>query len=124
MPSLIQRSFAAGEIAPALFGRADLVKYQTGLRTCRNFFVRRHGGVSNRPGTKYIDVQKDSSKRGRLLKFVFNDEQTYVLWFEHLSMRVVRDGALVLVSGVAAYNAGTAYVIGDLASSAGVNYYC
>jgi hypothetical protein len=86
--------------------------------------VRRHGGVSNRPGTKYIDVQKDSSKRGRLLKFVFNDEQTYVLWFEDLSMRVVRDGALVLVSGIAAYGAGTAYVIGDLASSGGVNYYC
>lgn len=124
MPSLIQRSFAGGEVAPALYGRADQVKYQTGLRTCRNFFVRRHGGVSNRPGTQYIATAKDSTKRGRLLKFVFNDDQTYVLWFEHLSMRVVRNRALVLVSGVPAWSAATAYVIGDLASRLGVNYYC
>lgn len=124
MPSLIQRSFAAGEVAPALYGRADQVKYQTGLRRCRNMIVRRHGGVSNRPGLGYIRTQKDSSARARQWKFVFNDDQTYVLIFENLCMRITKDGAPLTVSGVAAYNGATAYVIGDLVVSATVNYYC
>lgn len=124
MSSLIQRSFAAGEVAPAIFGRADQVKYQTGLATARNFFVRRHGGMSNRPGTRYRATQKSSTASGRLWKFVFNAEQTYVLWFENQSLRFVRNGALITVSGVAAYNGATAYVPGDLVESGGVNYYC
>lgn len=103
MSSLIQRSFAAGEVAPAIFGRADQVKYQTGLARCRNFFVRRHGGVSNRAGTKYLDVQKSSTVAGRLWKFIFNAEQTYVLWFENQTLRFVQNGAMLTVSGVDAY---------------------
>ena len=124
MPSLTQRSFAGGEVAPAVFGRADQVKYQTGLRTCRNFIIRRQGGASNRSGTKYIREQKSSSAKGRQLKFVFNADQTYVLIFENLSMRITRNGAPITVSGVAAYSGATAYVIGDLVASGGVNYYC
>lgn len=124
MPDLAQRSLAGGELGPAVYGRADQVKYQTGLRTLRNGFVRRHGGVSNRPGSQFICEAKDSSIVNRSLSFIFNAEQTYVLLFGHQTMRVVRDGVLLTVSGVAAYNGATAYVIGDLASSGGVNYYC
>lgn len=124
MPSTIQRSFAGGEIAPELHGRADQTKYQTGLRTCRNAFVQRFGGVTNRPGTKLVVEVKDSSDQVRLLKFVFNATQTYVLEFGDLYMRVIRNGAQVAVSGVAAWSNATAYVVGDLASRLGVNYYC
>lgn len=122
--SIIKRNFAAGEVAPSIFGRADVVKYQSGLARCRNFMVRRHGGLSNRSGFQYITPQKTHSSTGRLWKFVFNADQTYVLLFENFSLRFVRSGALITVSGVAAYNGGTAYVLGDLASSGGVNYYC
>lgn len=122
--SIIQRSFAAGEVAPAVFGRADQVKVQTGLAVCRNFFVRRHGGVSNRPGTQYITPQKSHSAKGRIWGFVFNAEQTYLLLFENQCLRFVRNGALITVSGVAAYNGATAYVVSNLVSSGGVNYYC
>lgn len=124
MPDLAQRSLAGGELGPAVYGRADQVKYQTGLRTLRNGFVRRHGGVSNRTGSQFICAAKDSSITNRSLTFVFNADQTYVLLFGHQTMRVVRNGVLLTVSGVAAYNGGTAYVIGDLVASGGVNYYC
>ncbi len=124
MASVIQRSFAGGEIAPALYARADQVKYATGLRTCRNFIVMRHGGATNRPGFQYIATAKTLGRRVRLLKFVFNAEQTYVLEFGHGYMRVYRNAAQVAVSGVAAWSNATAYVVGDLVVDAGVNYYC
>lgn len=122
--SLIQRSFAGGEIAVALYARADQVKYQSGLRTCRNFQVQRHGGVSNRSGTKFINEVKDSSARTYFIKFVFNDDQTYVIEVGNQYMRFYRAGARIVVSGVAAYSGATAYVPGNLVESGGVNYYC
>ena len=96
MSSTVQRSFSSGEISPALYARADLVKYATGLRTCRNFAVARHGGVFNRPGSKFIAEVKDSSKRVRLIPFIFNADQTYVLEFGNLYMRAYRDSGQVL----------------------------
>lgn len=125
--SVMQRSFSGGEIAPALGARTDQVKYATGLRVCRNFIVARGGGVFNRPGTRFVAEVKDSSKAVRLIKFVFNAEQTYVLEFGHLYMRVFRAGAAVDVAGddaPDAWDGGTAYVLGDLAGDAGVSYYC
>src|SRR5512146_58165 len=122
--SIIQRSFGGGEVAPAVYGRADQIKYQTGLARCRNFFVRRHGGVSNRPGTQYITPQGNHDYAGRIWKFVFNASQTYILLFENQTLRFVREGALITVSGVAAYNGATAYIPGDLVLSGGINYYC
>lgn len=99
MAIALQRSFAGGEIAPALYARVDQVKYVTGLRTCRNMMVMRHGGVTNRPGTKFVAEVKDSSKSVRLIKFVFNAEQTYVLEFGDYYMRVYNNGGQVRESG-------------------------
>ena len=99
MPQLIQRSFTSGEIAPALQSRADLTKYATGLHLCENFFVRAQGGVYSRPGLRFVGELDDSSKVGRLIPFSFNTEQTYMLVFEHLKVRVIKDGGFVLAGG-------------------------
>lgn len=96
MPEITQRSFTSGEIAPALRSRADLVKYATGLALCQNFMVRPQGGVYSRPGTRYIAGQLSHSARARLIPFSFNTEQTYMLVFENLKMRVIKDGGLVV----------------------------
>lgn len=124
MTDLIQRSFAGGEIGPSLYARSDVVKYVTGLKTCRNFLVQRHGGAANRPGSIFIGEQADMTKRGRLLKFVFNADQSYCLMFENLRMRVVRNGAVLSAGTLAAYNGATAYVPGNQVANGGVNYYC
>lgn len=124
MTAISQRSLAGGEIGPSLYARVDTIKYQTGLRTCRNYTVLKHGGVSNRAGSELVTEVKDSTKKIVKIPFVFNDAQTYVLEFGNLYMRVIRDGALVVVSGVAAYNGATAYVVSDLVVSSGINYYC
>lgn len=88
----VQRSLAGGEVAPELYGRVDTAKYQTGLRTCRNFIVQRYGGVTNRAGGEFVAEVKDSSKATRLHKFVFNADQTYALEFGDQYLRVVQNG--------------------------------
>lgn len=113
MSAKIQRAFSSGEVGPALWGRSDQVKHATGLKTCRNFFVQRFGGVTNRAGSVFICELKDSSKRARLVKFIFNDEQTYALEFGDLYMRVIRNGAQLLSVGVP-YEIATPYLEADL----------
>jgi hypothetical protein len=55
MPSGKQVSFEFGEVSPTLHFRSDAVSYSQGLSKLRNMFVRKEGGVSNRPGFKFID---------------------------------------------------------------------
>lgn len=124
MTTVIQRSFSGGELTPSLYARTDIAKYSTSLRTQRNMMTKRSGGSENRPGTKFVIEVKDSSKTVRLIPFIFNDAQTYVLEFGEEYMRVHRNGANITVSGVSAWLIGTAYVIGDLVVDVGVNYYC
>ena len=93
---LIQPSFAAGEISPDVYSRVDIAKYQVGLRTSLNGFIRAQGGWSNRPGLMFVAPVKDQSRRARLIKFQFSTTQTYMLEFGHLYMRVIKDGGMVL----------------------------
>lgn len=93
MPNVRQLSFSSGEVTPSLWGRVDLIKYATGLKTCENYQVMRHGGVQNRPGSGFVAETKDSSVTARLIPFIFNSSQTYVLEFGNLYMRVHKDGA-------------------------------
>lgn len=123
MSSTRQLSFAAGELAPSLRARVDLVKYATGLATCRNTMTRPQGGTLNRPGTKLICEVKDSTTQVRLIEFIFNNEQTYVLEFGSQYMRVIKDGVRVTVDPDD-WDIGTAYEVGDLVAHSGVNYYC
>lgn len=113
MATLTQRSFAGGEISPSLYARVDFNRYQISLRTCRNFIVQKHGGVANRPGTKFIDEVKDSTKRVRLIPFIFNRDQTYVLEFGNLYIRFIKDGAYIKVMGLP-YEVVTPYLEADL----------
>lgn len=124
MANVVQRSFAGGELAPELYARTDLVKYATGLRTCRNMLVQRHGGVANRPGSVLVTEVKDSSRRGRLVKFVFNDDQTYVLELGDRYLRVAKQGGQLVTTGVAAWLTATDYKVADLRTNGGVTYYC
>jgi hypothetical protein len=108
--SRTQRSFTAGEIAPDLYGRADLVKFATGLAACRNFIVRKHGGVVNRSGFGFIEEVKTSSARTYLAKAVFSTAVTFIIEMGDLYFRFFAQGAAV----GAPYELVTPYVTADL----------
>lgn len=118
------RNFAGGEIAPSCYGRTDTQRYQTSLRTCRNFIVQKHGGVVNRPGTQFVAETKDSTKTCRIIKFVKNRfiANTYLLEFGDRYVRFFQNGAAVLIAAPAAWVNATTYSYGALVSQGGVNY--
>lgn len=120
----LQRSFAGGEIAPELYGRLDLTKYQTGLAECKNFIVLPHGPVANRPGLEYIREVKTSAKAARLIPFAYSTTQTYALEFGDQHIRFFTQGGQLLTGTVTAWATATAYTVGDIRSNAGTNYYC
>jgi hypothetical protein len=126
MPStrIYNRSFAGGELSPEMFGRIDDIKFQTGAAKMRNFIPTPQGPAENRPGTKYVATVKDSTKRTRLLPFTYSTTQTMVLEFGQGYIRFHTQGSTLQAGSPAAYNGATAYVVGDLVSSGGVNYYC
>lgn len=58
-------------------------------------FIMRHGGGTNRPGTTFDGEVKDSTKRIRLIPFIFDSTQTCMLEFGDLYMRIHQNGAQV-----------------------------
>lgn len=74
-------SFNAGELSPFLEGRIDFDKYPKGLKVCENFLPMVQGGLTKRPGTKRAFNTKDGTKRSRLIRFRYNNQQSYVLEF-------------------------------------------
>lgn len=89
-----QVSFARGELTPTLHARVDASAYATGLKTARNGTVMRQGGFQNRPGSEFIAETSDSSQTCRLIPFIFNTTQAYILEFGENYIRVYRDGSL------------------------------
>lgn len=122
--NVAQRSFSGGELSPSLFARTDVQKYTVGARTLRNFFPLRHGGATNRAGTELVREVKDSTMPARLIPWIFNDTQTYLLEFGDRYLRLYQNGGVLIVTGVAAWVVTTVYTVGDVRSDGGVNYYC
>jgi hypothetical protein len=125
---VIQRSFAAGELAPALAARADLAQYATGLRTCRNHLIQRSGGATNRAGTRFIGPCATNNVNVRLLRYVAADPIDSVLieaGEHYLRFYAGNPKALVVIDSgtVTAWSNVTDYVIGDIVSSGGSVFY-
>lgn len=122
--SIIQRTFAGGELAPVMHARADVAKFLSGLRTCRQFVIHREGGASNRAGFGFVDPAKTDTIGTRFMRFVPSSGNGFLIEMGAGYFRFVRNGALLEVTGVPAYNGATPYVPGDLVISAAVIYYC
>lgn len=91
----IQNAFTAGELSPLLEGRDDLQQYHQGLRQAENALVMQNGGLTRRPGTRFVCEVADSTKRSRLIPFVPEAGDAYVLEFSEGVIRVFKDGAPV-----------------------------
>lgn len=89
----LQGSFTAGELAPSLSARVDFGKYAHGCRKLSNFVVQPHGGAVKRPGFKLLDLLPGE---GRLIPFVFNNEQTYCLVFGEKWLRIATPEGFIL----------------------------
>jgi hypothetical protein len=120
-----QRTFAGGEVAPELYGRNDLKKYDSYLRKCRNFIVTPQGAVVNRPGTKFVaETKASAAHKSRLVTFNYGGNQNFVMEFGHQYIRFYQNGNQVMNGAVVipAWNSSTAYAIGAQVSYNGRNW--
>lgn len=104
-----QTNFTAGEVSPKCYGRVDVTRYQNGAAAMPNCLVDIHGGAGRRPGSAFIAETKDSSKRSRLVPYIFSTTQAYMLEFGHLYMRVYVQSGGQVVAGAAPYEIATPY---------------
>ena len=107
----IQTNFTAGQLSPRLFGRVDLSKYANGAAEITNLIVQPHGGVTRRPGTKFINEVKTSSAKTRLLPFEFSTVQAYCVEAGNQYFRFFKDQGVILeanktISGLTKANPG------------------
>ena len=132
MSTIIQKAFSTGEVTPSLYARTDQDKYSTALRTLRNAYTMRHGGIENRGGTKYIGEVQDSSAQVRLIPYIVDQDTAYVLEFSNLKMRIISNDAYTTATsqaitaitnanpGVLTYGGADTYTAGDQVVVSGV----
>ena len=93
---VIQSAFNAGEISPQVYGRVDIDRYPNACKTLLNVIPLVQGPVERRPGFKYINTVKDSTKAVRLIPFQYSNTQAYILEFGDLYVRFYKDGGQIL----------------------------
>jgi hypothetical protein len=128
-------SFAAGEIAPALWGHVDLGKVEIAATTMRNMFVDYRGGARSRAGSLFLGQSKQRPFQSppRIISWQFNNQQGFVLEFGDHYIRFYSAGARVVENPFVVVNvsndtavqvttsAAHGYSIGDWVILQGVN---
>ena len=96
-----QNSFTTGEISPRLYGRTDLARYGSAVKTMMNAYALPHGGFRRRPGLRFAStVAMLATPGARLLKFVYTRDESYalLLYFDGTNVRLAvysYDGTLL-----------------------------
>lgn len=88
----VQSSFNNGVLDPLMAGRFDIKQYYQGCEQGDNVDFLPQGGIRRRPGLEYVATVDGV---GRILPFVFNTDQYYILVFTNLQVKVYRNDALV-----------------------------
>ena len=95
-------SINGGEFSPRMVARTDFDRYSHGAAIVENFLPLPQGGLSRRPGTLFVKEIIDSTKRGRLLPFVFSSSSTqaYILELGNLTFRFYKDRGRIVTADV------------------------
>lgn len=109
-----QNSFSKGVISPSLDCRVDLEQYSLGLKKLENGIILQEGCVQNRAGLEFLQKAKYSDKKCRLIPFIFDLEQNYILEFGEEYIRIIKDGGYVLDNNNQIYEITTPYQESDL----------
>lgn len=105
--TVLQNVFSSGELDPLLLARADKPFHKTGLASMENLCPLPLGGLTRRPGTRYLG--NALSQNGRLIPFVFSADQTRILEFGNGKMRVWLQNGTMVSSGGTPYEISQPY---------------
>lgn len=117
LASPIVNQLTSGELSRRLYARTDLAQYNQGARTFENFLPLPHGGAARRGGTKYVAAVKSATHPPRLIPFIFNASDAYIIELGHDGsagyMRFFRDQGQIL-SGMSPYEIAAPYAEAEL----------
>jgi hypothetical protein len=101
MPKLtiIQTSLNAGELSPDLSGHVDINRYANGVKTMLNAVPQIAGGSKRRAGSRILASAKYGNRTTRLIPFVFNKDQAYVLELGDAYARFYTTAGQIVQSG-------------------------
>lgn len=94
--SLQQTNFTAGELSPRLYGRTDVDRYANAAKVLENAHPVIHGGATRRAGTRFAQETKTSSKKSRLVDFIYNKDLAYQLEFGDFYVRMYSPNGVYL----------------------------
>ncbi len=96
MPMLVFSNFTKGEVSPELQARLDTQQYAAAAKKVRNFIIQRYGGLSFRPGFRFVGEVDDVTHNIKYIPFQYNMEQSYIMALDDEGMRLLADGGFVL----------------------------
>ena len=104
---VIKTSFTGGVFGDSLKGRTDIAQYDNACEEVQNMLVRPYGPVISTPGTRYVAECKMSAlgtdSTVRLLEFVFNQTDAYIIEMGDKYFRFYTDRGVVVTSGTTPY---------------------
>jgi hypothetical protein len=80
-------NFTAGELTPLLSSRLDSDAYKNGAKTLRNFRLRAQGGITRRPGCRYL--QTVSNTAYQMESYIYDEDESYILLFSNGQLDIV-----------------------------------
>ena len=89
-----QTNLSAGELSPKMLGRVDHPIYYSGLKKATNGVGLTQGGITRRPGTRYIGEVPDVGNPTLSIGFEFSESQLYLFVLTHLQAKIYRDDVL------------------------------
>ena len=79
-------NFSSGELSHLLSSRIDSEAYRNGANQLRNVRIRAQGGVTRRPGLRYLQTLSNIAYQAE--PFVYDEDEAYIIpvSYTHLTL--------------------------------------
>jgi len=80
-------NFTSGELSPLLSSRIDSEAYKNGGKTLTNVRLRAQGGVTRRPGLRYLQTLSNVPYQSE--PYIYDEDEAYLLLFSNTKLEIV-----------------------------------
>lgn len=112
----ILTNFSKGELDPLVEGRPDLAAYFEGAKSLENWLILRQGGVTRRPGLRFVAPVDNTIKDTILVSFEASVDATYEIEFGDFYVRFIKNKQLILTGSGIPYKIASPYSVSRIRS--------
>lgn len=96
----LKGSFTSGELSPIMSARTEVDRYKNGAILLENWLVMPQGGITRRPGTRYVATVKYPTRLTLVKPFEPSTTDAYILEVGHEYIRFYHNGARLEAASV------------------------